>query len=448
MRVAFIQKDPLPDPALMTLGAAVAFRGHEAECFLPRAERDLHRAMRRFAPAAVVFMPPTGFHAWALQQAASLRACTGGAPHIFTGSWATDHPGCVREPGVDLVMVGDPETTLPEILWKILKERELPGTSGTVAAGPDGLIAGAPRAFVDAPDELPLMDLEIYRRYGFVQRQTTLAFATGRGVLENTHAGFTIGMKELRRRFRPAPRHSVAEVIERVHLMVQRRPRYRRVAFKDDTLLLDPHSGWLQEVLERYRNEIALPFSCVARPDQLDAETVARLAKAGCRRVLVGVESGDAALREACLGVAVPDEQVIDGVGRLRAAGLGVWTVSFFGVPGETAETADATVTLNRRLRPDHAFGIPVMDEPGSAITPELARLAHLLPLATGVPGLSGLAGPLARLPLDRVVRAAFQAQHDLAFVASDELTRADVVRIAAGMGLGRSTRPARPVLQ
>ena len=119
MRVAFIQKDPIPDPARMVLAAAVVFRGHQATVFIPAAERNLHRALRRFAPDVLVFSPPSGFHGWAIQQARELREVTGNAPNIFTGTHATDHPEMAREDGVDIIMVGDPETTLPELLSKV-----------------------------------------------------------------------------------------------------------------------------------------------------------------------------------------------------------------------------------------------------------------------------------------------------------------------------------------
>ena len=448
MRVAFIQKDPMPDPALMVLGAAVVFRGHEAECFIPAAERDLEASMRAFAPAIVVFSPTTGFFEWALEQAQRIRGMTGGAPNVFTGTHATDHPEIVREDGVDLVMMGDPETTLPELLLKIFKERELPGTGGAVALGPTGdLVAGPEREAIDDLDSLPLPDLEIYRRYGFVQGQTTLAAAVGRGVFENTHSGFRIGLQELQRRFRPARRHSVAEAIQRVHLMVQRRPNYRRVAFKDDSFLMDP-AEWVHEFLTRYRDEVALPFSCVASPDVLDDAMVSRLANAGCALVRVAVESGDEDLRSAVLGRRVTDEQVVDAVARLRDRHIGVHTFSFFGLPGETLETATSTLDFNLELRPDHAFAILVADEEGASLSPEIERLQLLLPLAASAPWLRGALLQAATMPGEGLYRALFQLHHDVSFVTGDELAKPDVLRIVASMWRGRSARPSRPMLQ
>ncbi len=437
----------MPDPGLMVLGAAAVFRGHECEVFIPAAERGLGRSLRRFSPAAVVFQPTTGFVGWALEQARRVRAMTGGAPNLFTGGHATDHPELVREPGVDLVLVGDPETTLPEILFKIFKERDLPGTSGTVALADDGtLLRGPERAFEDDLDHLPLPDLEIYRRYAFVQKQTTLAFAVGRGGFENTHAGFRIGLKELHRRFRPARRHSVEEAIQRLNLLVHQHRRARRVAFKDDTLLTD--RAHALALLERYRHEVGLPFSCVARPDLLDGELVGALAQAGCDLVRLGVESGDEGLRSAALGVDVSDDQVRGAVGRLRDRGIAVHTINFLGLPGETMETATRTLDLNLELRPDHAFAILLADEDGATIEPEFERLQALLPVVVSAPWMRGPALSAVKKPGGALYGRLFQLHHDVSFVTGHELWRPDVARIVSGMWRGRSARPSRPITE
>ncbi|HCP46106.1 MAG TPA: hypothetical protein DIU15_08700 [Deltaproteobacteria bacterium] len=444
MRVAFIQKDPLPHPLLMSLGAAVVFRGHQARVFIPAAERDLKRAIGRYAPAAVVFAPPSGFHQWALNQARVLKQSTGGAPMLFTGAHATDHRDFAREHGCDVVMTGDPETTLPEVLAKIHKERALPGTSGTVAWGSDGPIIGPPRAMVDDLDQLPLPDIEIYRRYPFIQQQTTLGFAVGRGVLENTHAGFQIGLEELARRFQPARKHSVEEAIARILLLRQRRPFYRRVAFRDDSLLLD-RVHWLPQFLERYGREVSLPFSCLARADHLDTETVERLAEAGCKLVKLCIESGDPGLREGVVGSPVSDNDILDSVDRLRTHNIGVQTLSFIGLPNETFETALRTLDLNIRIAPDHAFALGVCQDEGQATSQEIEQLRDLLPVTVRFPSLRPMTTWAARQGPSTLHRRIFQWHHDASFVTSGELAMRDIARIATSMKRSRGEALSSP---
>ncbi|MCP4869774.1 MAG: hypothetical protein GY898_13765 [Proteobacteria bacterium] len=421
MRVAFIQKDPMPRPDLMVLGASVTFLGHQASVFIPAAERDLERALRRFAPAVVVFAPPTGFHPWAFGVARRISAITGGAPNVFVGSHATDHPEIAREAGVDLVMVGDPETTLRELLFKIDNERDLPGTTGTVAASPDGtLIEGPARQAMDELDDLPLADLEIYRRYRFVRHQTTLSVCTGRGVMENVHAGFRIGPKELERRFEQAPRHSVTEAIHRVHLHIQRRPHYRRVAFRDDTLLMDGAlEPWLGDFLDRYRREVGLPFQCGARSDLLGPEVVRELARAGCDLIRLATDARD---------------HDADAVARLRAAGIHVQTISFLGRPGDGDADSLAELDHVLTLEPEHAFAIAC----DGTVRPFDERLQRVFPIVVDAPLLKPLALAAVGSGADRLLNKVFQLHHDLSFITSGELAPVDIVRIASRMRRGR----------
>ncbi|MEE2829470.1 MAG: B12-binding domain-containing radical SAM protein [Myxococcota bacterium] len=445
MRVAFIQKDPLTDPAMMVLGASVVFRGHQATVFIPAAERHLERAIRRFAPDAVVFAPPTGFHHWAIEQARHLREITGGTPMLFTGTHATHHPEMAREDGVDLIMTGDPETTLPEILLKISraggKARDLPGTTGTVTAKDDGsLIVGGERQVIDDLDDLPLADTEIYRRYRFVRAQTTLSFAVGRGVTENTHAGFRIGPKELAARFCPARRHSVGEAIRRLHLHTNRRTGYRRVAFRDDSLLMDKGEGWLEAFLARYRAEIGLPFSCLARPDQLSDERIRMLAEAGCDRVRLGIESGDSELRRSVTGVDYSNDSIRAVAGSLKDQGMAVHTINFLGIPGETLETATRTLDLNIDIQPAHAFAILLNNEEGASLSPELERMQLLMPLVVQFPALRGSALKALRVSRPGLYQRLFQTHHDWSFLTSGELAPRDILGIAARMRRTRNS--------
>jgi radical SAM superfamily enzyme YgiQ (UPF0313 family) len=452
MRVAFIQRDPLPDLALMQIGAAVHFRGHRADVFIPAAEHDLPGALRAYAPAALLFAPASGHHEEALLLARRLRADVANAPVLFCGPHAGEHPESLIAAGADLVMVGDPESTLPEILNKLATDREIAGTGGSVAAGAGGLVHGAPRAFVEDLDRLPVPDLEIYRRYAMVQRQSTLSACVGRGVPENTHAGFRIGIHELRRRFSPAPRHSSWEAVARLHLALRRRPWLRRVAFREDSLL-GGRGAWLDEFLGSYGREIGRPFSCLARPDQLDAATVRALAAAGCDLVKLGVESGDEGLRAWVAGVPIPDAEVLEAAARLREAGIAVHSVSFLGLPGESEESALRSVELLAKLRPAHAFVISVFRGDGERdAAPEgerVERLARALPLLLDLPALRAplLAGArvVPRFLLDR----AAALHHDLSMATSPEFTVLDVLRIGAKMRRSRRRladgRPPRP---
>jgi hypothetical protein len=438
VRVAFLQKDPLPDPYVGVIAASAVFRGHQARAFLPGAERDLIGAVREFAPGALVFHVAGGFEAWAAETGRKLSRALGGPPVCFIGDFPSDHPELALRAGIDYVLCGDPDETIPELLWRIGLEKTLEGTMGTAHAGPDGALRMAPpRGPIGDLDETAAADLEIYRRYPFVLRQTTAPILVGRGTVENLHAGVRPGLAELRRRFRPARRHSVQGALSRVQMMKQRRPGYRRFGFRDDTFVTDP--DWLAEFLDRYRVEVELPFGCMARPDHLTADTVARLADAGCDCVRLGIESGDPALRASVAGAPIPDEQVVEAATRLRERGIRVHTTSFLGLPGETEDSARRTVELVAKLRPDHAFCMTVWDDPEATTTPFLTRLAWLVPYVARAPLLAGAILSASRRPADPLFERLFQIQHDVGFVRSGELGPLSIAHIAASMSRTRA---------
>ena len=432
MRIAFIQKDPLPDIQAMSLAASAIFRGHRGRVFIPAAERNLVRAIREYAPACLVFNVSTGFEDWALEQARALRAVTGHTPVFFVGQHAEDFPEIVEDPAVDLSLQGDAEETIPDLLFLIECDRPLLDVPGTVAWQEGALKFAPPREPIE-PEAWAQLDLEIYRRYRFVRAQRTLSIALGRGTLENLHAGFRMTQGELRRRFAGAPRRNVEESIRAVHLAISRRRFYRRVSFRDDTFTLDPES-LLLDLMPRYREEIARPFSCTSRVDLLDDRAMDALQLGGCDLVKLGIESGDETLRESVIGSRVSDADVERVVAGLKQRGIRVQTVAFLGLPGETPETAAKTLAMSVALRPSHAHALLMADEPGASLFPECEALWRLLPVAARFPFLENTVKNAAGNPRDALYERVFQFNHDLGFLTSGELGPLDIAGMALGM--------------
>ena len=351
---------------------------------------------------------------------------------FFVGQHADDHPEIVADPSVDLVLQGDAEETISDLLFLIERDRPLQDVPGTIAWEDGALKRYPPREPLDL-DVWPQLDLEIYRRYRFVRAMSTLSIALGRGTIENLHAGFRMTQGELSRRFAGAPRRDVEASMQALHLSVSRRNFYRRVAFRDDTFTIDPDE-LLLPLLPRYREEIQRPFSCTSRVDLLDDRVMDALADAGCRMVRLGIESGDPQLRADVIGRNVSDEDIHAVVTGLKRRSIQVQTVAFLGLPGETHETAARTLALCVALRPSHAHALLMADEPGASLFPELEALWRLLPLAARFPFLEGTVASAAETPRAALYERVFQWNHDVGFLTSGELGPLDVARVAVGM--------------
>jgi len=95
-----------------------------------------------------------------------------------------------------------------------------------------------------------------------------------------------------------------------------------------------------------------MAWTAYVRPDVLDGELAVAMARSGCRRVRMGVESGDEALRRA-YGKPIPDARILEAGRAARDAGLEIGVHLVVGLPGEGPSTLLATRALLRRLDPD-----------------------------------------------------------------------------------------------
>lgn len=424
MRVAFIQNEPLAEPLTLGVAGAVTFGGGEARAFLPRADTEVEDRVRRYAPRLLVFPVWTGMEDWAARWSARLREACGGTPVVWIGQHGLDHQDAVETPGVDLVVPREPEIVVPDLLWRLGREKELIGAPGTVGRSEGQRVTGPALGSTD-PASLPIADLQIYSELPFILGQRTLPFVIGRGNLENNHAQWRAPVTEVRRRFAVAAKLPFEEAIRRLHVHMQRRPCTRRVAFRDDSFLQHDQDQ-VRPFLERYGVEIRRPFSLLARAEDLRADLVRALATAGCDRVKLDVVSGDADLR-AAVGQAVDDGTIRDAVQSLRKEGIAVETVSFAGLPGETEATLGRTTDLLATLRPDRACVVS-MEGP---MAPAIEKLARLAPIVAEAPWLGPALRRAASVLPTAVPRAAFQLHHDWSFVRGGELGAAEVARVA-----------------
>jgi len=121
--------------------------------------------------------------------------------------------------------------------------------------------------------------------------------------------------------------------------------------FQDDTFTLDRR--WTEEFCRAYRAEFSLPFWINTRVECLDEDLVRMLAEAGCQGVRIGIESGNEWLRNKILKRQMTNDDFRRVFRLLRHCGIQTYTCNMIGVPEETPEMIEETITLNRELAPD-----------------------------------------------------------------------------------------------
>ena len=274
-------------------------------------------------------------------------------PVIVSGSDASDHPATYLDGGADVVVTGEGEVTLVELLDAL--EGKQPGGIARVdgiahRAGGGRLARTKPREIIRDLDALPLpawdlVDVDRYRSIWHAHHgYHSMNVATTRGC--PYHCNWCAKPIYGQRYTVRSPEQVAAEV---GWLKQTFRPDHLWMA--DDIFGLRP--GWI----ERYaslveQHDVAIPFKCLLRADQVTPAIAGALARARCRTAWIGAESGSQRILDAMeKGTRV--EQIDLATRLLHGAGIDVGFFLQFGYPGETQEDIARTLAMVRRCRPD-----------------------------------------------------------------------------------------------
>jgi radical SAM superfamily enzyme YgiQ (UPF0313 family) len=124
---------------------------------------------------------------------------------------------------------------------------------------------------------------------------------------------------------------------------------------------------------EMIRKECSgISWICNSRTDTLTEKMAFAMKEAGCWLVSLGIESGDETiLKNIKKGATVADAK--KSVNILRKAGIRSIGYYVFGLPGETSETIEKTISFSKELDTDYAYFFPAIPFPGTEYF-EIAR--------------------------------------------------------------------------
>jgi radical SAM superfamily enzyme YgiQ (UPF0313 family) len=162
-------------------------------------------------------------------------------------------------------------------------------------------------------------------------------------------------------------RRDMVKVVDEYETIVERFG-VRQIGFVDPIFPLNQADlpVFLSELLRR-----RLPERCVwlseTRADRLDPETCRMMHAAGCRRVLLGIESGVSRLLDG-VNKRLSLEETREGVANARAAGIQTVGLFMIGLPGETPAMTRETVEFAVQLDLDFAKFAITVPFPGSQL--------------------------------------------------------------------------------
>lgn len=350
-RVLFIQTEWFEHLGVLWLLAAARAAGHEAGLIVGRNPQKLAARARALRPDVVGFSAATGGHKAALAVASALRPGFPGRI-IMGGPHPTFFPEVIADPSLDAVCRGEGERPLVDFLGRIDRGEPLVDTSGFWVKEGGEVRRNEVAELVSDLDSLPPPARDLLEAADpWFRRDSMQRVMAGRGCPYRCTYCFNQALRDLTAGKGPYVRQrSVGHVLAELREIKARGKR--TINFVDDTFGL--RRDWALELLDRYRDEVGLPFIVNLRPEQADAELCGALARAGCYCAQMGVESADAEMRRRLLGRETPDKALESGARRIREAGIRLLTYNMVGLPGETLEQAAATLEWNGRMKVEY----------------------------------------------------------------------------------------------
>jgi len=272
---------------------------------------------------------------------------------ILCGADATDHYADYLAQGADYVLLGEGEETLGELLDQLAGRR---GPGEIIGVVDRHSTRASRRPDIKDLDALPfpawdLVDIPKYQRIWLARHgYYSMNMVTTRGC--PYHCNWCAKPIWGQRYNSRSPENVVAEV---KWLKEHYQPDH--LWFADDILGLKP--GWIEKFAALLvEADAVIPFKCLQRADLMTEKTVAALARAGCKTVWVGAESGSQKILDAMeKGDRVAD--IYRAARLLHAHGIEVGFFLQFGYPGETWEDVQLTLKMVRECAPDD-IGISV----------------------------------------------------------------------------------------
>jgi len=123
--------------------------------------------------------------------------------------------------------------------------------------------------------------------------------------------------------------------------------------FADEMILLD--MAYTSELLVRVKEEIDLPYGCMARVEKITPEVIELFSKTNCQYVGMGIECGDENFRKTFLNRHMSNDQIIYAYSELKKVkNLKTSSYNMKGYPVEyDDELTQKTLDLNAKVNPD-----------------------------------------------------------------------------------------------
>ncbi|MBM3245182.1 MAG: B12-binding domain-containing radical SAM protein [Candidatus Omnitrophica bacterium] len=268
----------------------------------------------------------------------------------------------MRYPEFDYLIIGPATESLPLLVDRIKKSQNLGGISGVAWRCDGKVVIVNPATFKEDFSKLPFPARHLLpnHRYHAImsKRKNYTIMITSKGCDSKCTFCHIHGIPVSFR-----PEEMVVAEMEECYLKFGIR----------EMDIFDPSFTMKRERVFKIcegiiKKGIDIHWACRTRVDQVDQELLNIMSKAGCKRILYGIESGvDDNLRKMQKGIIVNQaKRAVDLTKKANIKSLGFFML---GVPGETTETLNQTIRYSREIGLDYAQFHRTMAKPGTELS-------------------------------------------------------------------------------
>ena len=295
------------------------------------------------------------------------------------------HKELAGEPFVDAAVRGEFETAIPEIAETLNRGADLSRVQGVTWKRDSEVLVNPDRPLLKDLDELPWPDRDLVPAEQYIvglrtQDPCFMVMASRGCPFRCTFCLWVPVMFNNKVRFR-----DVEKVVDEIALL-QNRYGAREVFFHDDTVNITVRR--VEEICHAIlRRKLKIGWIANFRADQTTPELFRLMRRAGCTKILLGVESGSQKLLDETIDKEITLKEVEDTIRWAKEAGIRVHCTYSLGAPGETRETLRETLEFIKKTDPDDIQVSLMTPIPG---TPFYEKVKHQVADWSDFDGVSG----------------------------------------------------------
>ena len=270
-----------------------------------------------------------------------------------------------EEESIDVIVRGEGEYTMLELVQKIESEGDLKDVQGLAfiddTSEDKTIIVTPDRPPIQDLDELPfpafhLFPMEKYKILNITTNVATIITTRGCPMQCSFCSSAALHGKHLRRR-------SYENVVDEIEMRLQEQ-NIDTIAFMDDTFTLDVKfvKNFCEEIKRR---GLKFWWGCTSRVDTLSEELLEMMKDAGCITIFMGVESADQQMLDK-MNKNITVRKTMNAFKLARKVGIRTIASCVIGMPEDTRESMKKTIDFVSSLKPNYALFSLATPYPGT----------------------------------------------------------------------------------